>query len=127
MLASLPAVGRKVLLAHRERLVIERRRKGIVPSVEESELRDHCDDLDDLDDLAVTPMLAQFRDHLIGNAVRYVAGSERHVERADFRPALHDEYPVRDEAAAGGVEDRKGLLFVKVTSTPLAGIFAGSF
>lgn len=124
MLASLPAVGRKVLLAHRERLVIERRRKGIVPSVEESELRDHRDDLDDL---AVTPMLAQFRDHLIGNAVRHVAGSERHVERADFRPALHDEYPVRDEAAAGGVEDRKGLLFVKVTSTPLAGIFAGSF
>ena len=37
MLASLPAVGREVFLAYRERLVLEGRRKSVVPAVEEPE------------------------------------------------------------------------------------------
>lgn len=178
MLASLPAVGNEVFLPQCERLVLKRRRKGIVPAVEESELRDHRDDL------PIAPVLAQLSEHLVGDPVRHVAGGKCHVERdalslgvewaravfphrieldvvdpraargsggvrhtvaaasraahymgdqpleagidltrlrvrdcsrqlqeraQDFRPALHDEYPVRDEAAAGGVEDREDI------------------
>src|SRR3990167_1374881 len=81
MPASLPAVGSEVLLAQRERLVLERRRKSVVPTVEEPELRDHRDDLDDL---PVAPVLAQLREHLVGDLVRHAARGERHIERDAF-------------------------------------------
>ena len=179
MLANLPAVGREVLLAYRECFILEGRCKSVVPTVEEPELRDY---LDDLDDLAVALMLAQLREHLVGDPIRHAGRGERHVERdalglgveraravfthrlqlgvvdpgaarrpsgvrhavaaahgaardggdqpleaginfaclrvrdgsrhlheraQDFRPALHEEHRVRDEAAAGGGEQRE--------------------
>ena len=104
MSAGLPAVGREVLLAQRERLILEWRRKSVVQAVEEPELRDYCDNLDDL---SVASVLAQLREHLVGDSIRHVSRGERdalslRVERARAVFPHRIELGVVDSGAARG-------------------------
>src|SRR5262249_57226395 len=90
VLAGPPAAAGKIFLAYLDWLLLERRRHGVVPAVEEAEHRNHADDLDHL---LIRPMLAHRREHLVGDRVRHAGGRAREVEcgalgRAEQRARL---------------------------------------
>src|SRR6266849_9439321 len=74
VLADLPAVRSEIFLAGCDRLRLERRSHGVVPAVEEAEVRDHRGDLDDL---ILRPMLVHLGEHLVGYVVRDGGRGER--------------------------------------------------
>src|SRR5712692_9600287 len=101
MLAGIPTVSREMLLTEFERLVLERRREGVIPTIEKAE---HRNDADDLDHLLVAPVLAQLHEHLVGHCIRHAAGRDSNVQRGTLR---------RVEEWAGLVDpDRIQLLLV---------------
>lgn len=48
MLSSIPALRNEMLLAEFQRLVFERRRERVIPTIEKAEHRDYANDLDNL-------------------------------------------------------------------------------
>src|SRR5919201_897955 len=78
VLARAPTVPRQILVADRDRFVLERGGERVVPPVEKTEQRDHADDLDDL---LLAPVLAQLGEHVVGDLVRHRRRSNSKVER----------------------------------------------
>src|SRR5881227_1668834 len=78
MFLGAPAVRREMLLAEFQRLVFERGRECVVPAIEESEHRDHADDLDHL---LVAPVLVEFDEHVVGYGIWHASGGDGDIER----------------------------------------------
>lgn len=67
---------------HRERLILQRGRESIVPTIEEAEQGDHREDLNDLTFVEVRP---QRREPLVCARVGDAAGGERGVQGGALR------------------------------------------